>query len=190
VLEEKKEMIVQYMKKALKKLHIPLIGSIPYDPFLSTPTMSDLEQLFQTTLLTGHECKLRHFHDIRLVASSLEMYQTWTMPNQLIITPASREEIVLSTLTRFWDMKIAHPEEELELGLILTGKYPPTAELIKQIETANIPMLYAPVSSFVAMKMLNHYTAKIKKEDLQKIDKAIEVIGQSIDFHQLIELLQ
>lgn len=189
VLDDKREMVAQYMKKALKKLNIPLIGLIPYDAFLSTPTMYDFEQLFQTELLTGQEYRLRHFHDIRLVASSLKMYQTWIVPNQLIITPASREDIILATLTRFWDKKIAHPDEDFASGIILTGKQYPKRSLIEQIRDAHIPMLYAPISSFVAMKMIHSYTAKIKQDDTAKIEEAIKVVKKSIDFDLLIEEL-
>lgn len=187
VLDEKREMIIEYMQKALKKSNIPLLGSIPYDTFLNTPTMYDFEQLFQTELLTGEEYRLRHFHHIRLVASSLEMYRTVIIPNQLIITPASREEIILATLTRFWDTKISHPEEDLASGMILTGKQPPNPSLIEQIQAARIPMLYAPVSSFIAMKMINSYTAKIKKDDKAKITEAINVVEQHVDFDRLIQ---
>src|SRR3989344_2904373 len=62
VLEEKKEMVYEYMTKALKRWGVPLIGSIPYDSFLSTPTMLDFEQLFDVRLATGSSHSLRHFH--------------------------------------------------------------------------------------------------------------------------------
>ena len=134
VLDEKREMIIEYMQKALNKLNIPLLGCIPYDPLLSTPTMQDFELLFQTTLMTGEEYRLRHFHHIRLVASSVEMYKTVMAPNQLIITPASREDIILATLTRFWDAKISDPGKEMGFGIILTGKYPPPPHALCSIE--------------------------------------------------------
>ena len=42
VLPDKRAMILEYMTKALKRWDIPLIGCIPYDDFLTTPTMGDL----------------------------------------------------------------------------------------------------------------------------------------------------
>lgn len=185
VLDEKREMIYEYMCKALKRWDIPLLGCIPFNSLLSMPTMQDFELLFQTQLLTGAGSRLRHFQHIRLVATSVEMYRTLIIPNQLIITPAGREDIILATLTRFWDLKIAHPEEELETGMILTGKVPPKESIVEQIERAGIPMLYAPVSSFIAMKMINTYTAKIRKEDTAKIEEAIKVVESHIDFDGL-----
>lgn len=190
VLEEKREMIFKYMTKALQRWNLPLLGSIPYDSFLSTPTMNDFEHLFQTKLLSGSQYRLRHFQHIRLVASSVETYKTLIAPNQLIITPACREDIILATLTRFWDTKISHPEEVLGTGMILTGKQPPKETIVDQIRQAEIPMLYAPVSSFVAMKMINTYTTKIRKEDTAKIEEAIQVVENHVDFDLLLQLLK
>jgi BioD-like phosphotransacetylase family protein len=146
VLEEKREMVLDYIPKALKRWDIPLLGCIPFSPFLSSPTMNDFEILFQTELWTGGEYRLRHFQDIRLVAGSVEMYRTRIIPNQLIITPAGREDIILALLTQIWDLKISHPEEDLRGGIILTGKSPPKNSIVEQIKKAKLPMLYAPVS--------------------------------------------
>ncbi len=185
VFDEKREMVIEYMTKALSRWNIPLLGAIPFNSFLSMPTMHDFELLFQSTLLTGPEHRLRHFQHIRLVATSVEMYRTLIIPNQLIITPADREDIILATLTRYWDLKIAHPDDDLEAGMILTGKNPPKETIVEQIRRAEIPMLYAPVSSFVAMKMINTYTAKIRKEDTAKIEEAVKVVESHIDFDAL-----
>ena len=190
VLKEKREMVVEYMQKALKRWDIPLLGCIPYTPFLSTPTMGDFEILFQTKMLTGQEHMFRHFEHIRLVAGSLEMYRARIIPNQLIITPVGREDIILATLTRFWDLKISHPQEDLQAGIILTGKTPPKETLVEQVRKAKIPMIYAPLSSFAAMKMINSYVSKFRKDDIVKIDAAIKAVEAHIDFEKLEKVIQ
>ena len=190
VIPEKRETILDYVPKALKRWNIPLLGCIPFAPFLSMPTMGDFEALFQTKMLTGSEFRLRHFKDIRLVASSVEMYRTAIAPNQLLIAPAGREDIILATLTRFWDLKISHPEDDLQAGMILTGKIPPKDSIVEQIRRSHIPMLYAPLSSFMAMKMVNSYTTKIRTDDTEKIEEAIKVVEQHVDFEKLQKALQ
>jgi hypothetical protein len=74
--------------------------------------------------------------------------------------------------------------------MILTGKNPPKPAIIEQISRAKIPMLYAPVSSFVAMKMINTYTAKIRKEDTAKIEEAVKVVEENVDFDALEKTLR
>jgi phosphate acetyltransferase len=185
VLNEKREMIIEYMTKALARWKVPLLGAIPYDPFLTTPTMSDFEHLFETHLISGQEHRWRHFQHIGLVANTVEIYRTFILRSQLVITPADREDIILATLARYWDLKIAHPDEDLEAGIILTGKTPPNHSIVEQIKRAEIPMLYSPVSSFVAMKMINSHTTKIRREDTPKILEAVQIVESNIDFKLL-----
>lgn len=189
VKQEKREMITHYMKKALKKWDVPLLGCIPYDAFLSTPTMQDLELLFDTSLITGEEHRLRHFETIRLVATSVDVFREMILPHQIIITPANREDIILATLTKQWEIKQNSPSDDLGAGLILTGEYPPRHFIVEQIKKANIPMLYTNVHSHVAMQMLSNHTAKIRKEDQEKIKEAIEVVESHIDFDSLLRLV-
>lgn len=189
VLPHKRDMVVSYMEKALKRWNLPILGCIPFDPFLSNPSMKDFEQLFQTTLLTGEEHRLRHFKHTRLVATTVDIYQDLIVPSQLIITPADREDIILATLSRHWEMKIAAADQDLEAGLILTGGAPPRQSIVEQLKKANIPMFYAPVSSYAAMKLITSYTAKIRQEDLAKVREAIEIVECHLDFEKLQSVL-
>jgi phosphate acetyltransferase len=179
VLSEKREMIIEYMGKALKKWNVPLLGCIPYDAFLSEPTMSDFLSLFDTELLSGSLHTLHHYQQIRLVASSLEMVKTPAISSELIITPATREDIISAAISR----------EGLRVGMILTGKYPPKETILEQIRQANIPMIYVPLSSFITMKMINTHTAKIQEDDTQKIEEAVRIVEKHIDFDKLLKAI-
>ena len=187
---DKREMVLSYMERALSRFDIPILGCIPFDPFLSNPTMQDFELLFKATLLSGEDHHMRHFRHMRLVATSLKNYRELILPNQLIITPANREDIILATLTKHWDVKIANPNDDLSVGMILTGNVPPRQTILEALKKANIPMLYAPVSSYKAMEMITSYTVKIRKEDKEKIVEAVELVESHIDFDKLSNALQ
>lgn len=189
VITKKKEMIDHYMPKALSQWNIPLLGSIPFDSFLSNPSMKDFETLFETKLLTGNEHVLRHPKDIRLVATSVETYRESVAKGQLIITPANREDIILATLSKYWDAKIADSDDDLNIGMILTGDYPPRHYIVEELQNAHIPMLYTPFHSDTVMKMISSFTAKIQTEDVEKIHEAIDVVEKHIDFELLNDQL-
>ncbi|MDB6081623.1 MAG: hypothetical protein JWO53_895 [Chlamydiia bacterium] len=178
VLNDKRSMIEEYFPKALKRWDIPLLGLIPYLPYLSIPMMKDFEGLLKAPLISGERYRLRHFTKIRLVASSLDSYMKEIAPNELIITPACREDIILATLNN----------EHLETGMILTGQIAPRPELIERIKKTNIPILYAPFCSFDMMKMISTFSAKIQKDDLPKIKQAIDLVEQHLDFQRLCGL--
>jgi phosphate acetyltransferase len=187
VLDDKRGMILEYFEKALKRWDIPILGCIPYNPLLSNPTMKDYASLFDEKLLSGEQDLLRHFLHTRLVATSVDVYRELITRSQLIITPASREDIILATLSKHWDCKISHPEEDLEVGIILTGSRPPRKKIVEDVKKANIPMFYTPMSSFKTMQKINSYTAKIRKEDTEKVTEAIHLAQTHIDFDALIE---
>lgn len=187
VLPEKREMVTTYMQKALSRWDIPLLGCIPYDALLSYFSMRDLELLFSTALLSGEEFRLRHFQNSRVAATSVEAYQELIESKQLIITPARREDIIKTTLLRHYEVKRGGAaDDDLELGMILTGDSEPAQHIIDEIRLAGIPMLYTPVSTYTAMSMINSFIAKIQREDVQKITEAIDLVESHIDFDLLL----
>lgn len=184
VLDDKRDMVIKYMTMALEKWNIPILGCIPFDHFLSNPSMRDFESLFSATLLTGEEHHLRHFRRIRLVATSVETYAKLILPSQLIITPSMREDIIYATLDKHWESK-----SDLCSGMILTGDSPPRQEIVEELKKANIPMIYTPLHSYNVMKMITSYTVKLRTEDREKIQEAISIVKHHMNFDKLCSLL-
>ncbi|HRD56370.1 MAG TPA: AAA family ATPase [Parachlamydiaceae bacterium] len=184
VLESKREMIQEYFPKALKRWNIPLLGLIPFNDLLNTPAIEDFETLFNAPLISGKEYHYRHFQNPRLVAGSLESYQEEIKPNELIITPASREDIINKTLEKHAEAKKKNGID-LEGGMILTGRQAPSGSMIKLIKAHDIPVLYAPICSYDAMKMITSFIAKIRTGDKVKIERAISLVEENLNFDAL-----
>lgn len=176
VIDEKRDMILDYFPRALAPYGIPLLGCIPFCEFLSIPTMQDFEALFEAPLLSGHQFRYRHFRHTRLVAGSLSSALSENNPSELIITPASREDIIEAILDRPHDQKV---------GLLLTGRQSPSESSLAQIQASQVPALYAPLCSYDAMKAITSFTAKIRGQDVRKVQKAISLVEQHIDFDAL-----
>lgn len=186
VLESKKEMLLHYFPKALKKWNIPLLGLIPFNDLLNTPAIEDFETLFDTQLISGKEHRYRHFQNPRLVAGSLNSYQEEIMPNELIITPASREDIIHKTLEKHAESK-KRTGVDLEGGMILTGRQAPSETIVSIIKAHDIPVLYAPICSYDAMKMITSFIAKIRTGDTLKIERAIKLAEENLNFDQFFK---
>lgn len=187
VLDEKREMIMEFFPRTLKEWGVPLIGCVPYNSFLSSPTIKDFENLFHTTLLTGERHRYRHFQHFRLVAGSLESYLEERIPNELTITPATRNDIISAHLEI--SNEIRDENGECCSGMILTGKTPPAPDVLKVIRQLDIPVLFVPWCSYYAMKMITSFTAKIRMEDTCKVEKAISLVEDHLDFKTLTRQL-
>lgn len=184
VLSEKREMILNYFPKALKKWGIPLLGCVPFDSFLGMPTVKDFEGLFNTTLLSGERHRLRHFNSFRLFAGSVDAYHQEFEPNQLIITPACREDIIIATIEKHRNV-CENGKNQIAAGMILTGAQQPNQAIRDQVRQADIPAMYAPICSYEAMKKITTFIAKIRLEDTKKIHKAIELVDRYVDCESL-----
>lgn len=184
VLDSKRDMIIEYFTKSLKKWDIPLIGTIPYNEFLNTPSIRDFVNLFDTKLISGEEHDYRHFKHTRLVAGSMQTFVMDMAPNELVITPASREDIIYAVLEKHRS-SLENDGIDFKGGLILTDRHPPKKELIDAIKKVDIPVLYAPVDSYAAMKMITGNTAKMRIEDKLKVDEAIRLVEENLNFELL-----
>lgn len=185
VMPEKREMILNYFPKALRNLNIPLLGCIPYDTFLTIPTLKDFEGLFCTKLLSGTEHQLRHFQKIRLVAGSLETYLDDSVPNELIITPATREDIILAALEKE-ETALRNDPQGTRCALLLTSVHPPRSYIIDHIKQVNLPAMYIPLGSYDAMKAITAFSAKTRWEDQAKVAEAIRVVETHLAINALI----
>lgn len=185
VFEDKKLMIKEYFPKSLEKWKIPLLGCIPFDSFLSKPTVKDFEILFNTTIISGYKHLYRHFERVKLFAGSIEEYLHEMEPNQLLIIPASREDVILLTIKKH--LEVLNDEgKDYGGGIILTGKLEPSISILEEIKNSNIPVIYTQTNSYDAMKKITSFIAKIRLEDKLKIEKAIDLIEKNINFEHLL----
>jgi phosphate acetyltransferase len=185
VIEEKREMIRQYLPKALKPLGVPILGYIPYQESLTRPMMSDFESLFNQPILGETDWKKRHFDHIYTASSTPRDFTSHTYCRELVIVDASREDFILSLANHYHNRRMA---EGIDLmgGLILTGQSPPSQDIFEQVVQAGIPVLYTPLSHFEAIHKIDNFVSKIRMEDTSKIQEAMHLVEQHIDFDLLL----
>jgi phosphate acetyltransferase len=187
VLTNKRQMVLEYMPKALKPWGIPLAGCIPYCDLLDAPSMQDYEQLFSVPLLSGEQHRYRHFHHERLVATTVAHFRKATVPQELIITHATREDIIGAMIEDEMAARQRHAAGDLERGLLLIGHQAPSVASVELLKQAELPALYAPVSSYRAMQMITRFTSKIRREDTCKVEKAITLVEEELDLNRLCQ---
>lgn len=176
VLPDKKEATRTYIEKALHKLNLPLLGVIEFYPFLSSPTMEDFELLFDTPILSAKQHKRRHYLHMLLATGAATNIQEHYEEHQMIILNAAREDLVAHILDH-------HPRK---CGFIFTGKTPPSAQVIAQLEQEQIPAIYAAAPSYSVMEKMTKHIAKIQAGDTKKIAAAIELVEQNIDIEEIL----
>lgn len=180
VLDSKKREVLKYLKKGLKKWDLPVVGCVPYAPFLATPTMHDYAFLFKEPLLAGESKRFCHFTDRMLAVGPIGWLQKQFKKNQLIITSAAREELVCAIL--------AYYEKKPDIGLILTGSMPPAASMLELVRKADIPTLYVNMPSYFALEKITSFVTKFQPEDSAKTLAAIKAIAGYLDVSTICQI--
>ena len=73
--------------------------------------------------------------------------------------------------------------------MILTGHFSPRNFIIEELQKAKIPAFYVPLHSDEVYEKISSFTAKIQKEDGEKIQEAIHLVEENIQFDALLKLL-
>ncbi|RHY21650.1 hypothetical protein DYB32_009744 [Aphanomyces invadans] len=164
VRPNKVDMMWDYFPKALQEWGIPLLGVVPDLPRLAQHSMMDFEHLFKTTLLSGHSRRMKQYNAVNLVTSGLRRFLVELSSNQfndtLFVAHASRNDIILGFLSHSQNYELK-TGQEFGGGLILTGLPPkdqPQDYTMDIISRANLPVLYAPYTTFDAMDMMGNFT--------------------------------
>lgn len=75
--------------------------------------------------------------------------------------------------------------KNLKSGLILTGWKPSSAGLAKRLDAGNIPCIYVSpkkADSYTITAQIAQFTAKIRREDVERIDLAADHVYKHCDF--------
>lgn len=184
VLPDKRNMIIEYLGKALARWNVPLIGCVPFSDLLSAPTMEDMAKHFDADILSGHEHSFRHFQSTQIVSSSVEVIE-FAAPNQCVVTNSANEGLILEIIDRAAHGQGTSGRPEMGVGLLLTGEHSPSKRIIEAADTVHMPLLYAPISNCQLMDRLAHFTAKIRQGDQAKIQRAVDLVETHIDFDRL-----
>lgn len=177
VIQEKKEMISAYFQKALSKINIPFLGALPFDMLLARPTFSDLKTELETELIHGDDLMFKHVNSMSIIASNHQIPDLKAY--DLVIVTSSREGLLHGLLEH-------SKSEKIPLGLILTGDIAPSNWIIEDIKkSSNIAMMTSKTSSDVLVELSNFH-AKIQSQDHEKIQEAIKLVHQHLDFSKLL----
>ena len=127
VRPDKLEQTEHYMRKAmLQSWGVPLLACIPDQPYLGCPALADMENLFQTKLISGEEHRFRHYavSDINVVTTSLTRFleNLREKPSRtLYLCHVTRDDLIVGFLGDVQRRREMH-DQPSEAALIICGR--------------------------------------------------------------------
>lgn len=184
VQPDKLEQTHEYLNKAFARRGVKLLGTIPYSPVLTWPTMQQISESIEATVLNGRQSLSNSVTQIVVGAMTAHNAIKFIKKNALLVVPGDRDDVVLAAATA--DLL----RQDLQLsGIVLTGGLhlaPQTRELIMR---THIPVLVVDMTTYETASELHDITVKICSSDEEKIKMAISLIQKHVDLDALWEAL-
>lgn len=184
VRPDKIEKIRKYISIWLDKKGLLLLGVMPYDESLAWPLMSTIVKATQGEVLYNAH-KLANKIEDYLAGSLIGMETLKSSEDLLLVVSSQRVDAAIQ--------KIMRMSENLEMkgsplsGIILTGVADFETETLDYIMQHQIPVVRTPLDTYGAVTQISRIEVKINTRTPWKIEKAIEMIKENIDFDLILK---
>lgn len=163
-----------------------LVGTIPVNPILGSPTLKEIAQELDAKILFGEDYINNQVGSFSVGAMQLRNYITHLKDDSLVITPGDRADIILGALQA--NISTNYPSLS---GIVLTGGLLPEESIIKLIEGLSdiIPILSVERGTFHVTNKIGTIRPRIYAENTEKIQTSIQEFEKHIPTKELAERL-
>jgi BioD-like phosphotransacetylase family protein len=184
VTPEKLDYVADFARRGLKRKGLDLLGVLPLQPRLSSPTLDSIREELHAEVLAGATQIRNIVEDIVVGAMAAQNAARFFKPGVLIITPGDREDIILAAATS----SHAHCEKQIA-GLVLTGGLRPAASVVRLLSECPFPVLLARDDSYAVASKVHDMTVKTNAHDHEKIEIIRDLIARHVDVKKIIKAL-
>jgi len=183
VLAAKIDYITEFARRGLKRKGLELLGVVPHQRILSSPTVDLIREELRAERL--NLCVRIHNLVERVVVGAMGAQNAigYFKPGVLVITPGDREDIILAAATT-----LAEPDQHLA-GIVLTGNLRPGNSVMKIIEKMPFPVLLAAEDSYEVASKVHNVIVKTRPHDTEKISLIRDIIAKNVDVNKIVNAL-
>lgn len=182
VLEEKIDYITRFARRGLKRQGLDLLGVIPHQPILCSPTVELVREALKAELLNTPDTLDTLIEEVVVGAMSARNTLKFLQSGTLLITPGDREDVILAAGARL----VSSGEGSLA-GIVLTGGLKPSENVLKIVKTWPMPVLLAQADSYRVASKVHDLTVKTRPRDGQKISLIRDVVSRSVNVKKIIK---
>ncbi|MGJ8716253.1 MAG: phosphate acetyltransferase [Maribacter stanieri] len=163
-----------------------LVGTIPTNSILGSPTVKEIAQELDAKILFGEDYMNNQVAGFSVGAMQLRNYITHLKEDSLVITPGDRADIILGALQA--NISTNYPKLS---GIVLTGGLLPEESITKLIEGLSdiIPILSVAGGTFSVTNRIGTIRPRIYADNKEKIVTSIQEFEKHIPTKKLAERL-
>jgi len=176
VIPEKLGYIADFARRGLKRKGLELLGVLPHQRILSSPTVDVIRQELEAEVRNPTKQLDNLVDDVVVGAMGVPRALTFFGGGVLVITPGDRDDIVLAASNTIYN-----PSTAGLAGIVLTGNVRPSQSILKVIRELPFPVLLAEEDSYHVASKVHDLTVKIRPGDTQKIQLIRDLIARHVD---------
>ncbi len=163
-----------------------IVFAIPYEPFLSGPTVKEVADILHARVLYGEDHLDRIVLHKTVAAMQIGNFlmRIHHRESALIITPGDRSDIVLGALAAASSQSFAGVA-----GLVLTGGLLPDKAMRALLDglKLTVPVLSVSKNTFETTCKINEIHSRISAHDTRKISTALNLFQTHVDADGLLD---
>ncbi len=160
----------------LEKHGVPVLGIIPDDVSLRAPTVGEICDQIECTILTCNDKMDALVEEVLVGAMTPESALSYFRRSlrKAVVTGGDRSDIQLAALQT--DTSV----------LILTGNFYPDVRVLARAEELGVPVLLIPYDTFTTIKKIASLTGRIKATNNKKITIAKELVQNHVNWKSIL----
>jgi BioD-like phosphotransacetylase family protein len=185
VLADKLDHVTEFARRGLKRKGLELLGVLPYQTVLSSPTVDLIREELNATVLNKAPGIHNAVESFVVGAMSPQNAVRFFRPGALVITPSDREDLIIAAAEAVQPQGAPHALA----GLVLTGDMTPSPAAMKIIEKMPFPVLHAEMETYQVASRVHDVTVKTRPDDTEKISVIRDIIAKHVDVERIVKAL-
>jgi BioD-like phosphotransacetylase family protein len=171
----RQDRVVEVIVPNLNRHNIHVLGILPIDTMLASPTVSELAEGLHAEILCHPDRGEDLVEQMMVGAMSAEAALTYfrRVPNKAVITGGDRADIQLAAL------------ETSTRVLILTGNLYPSPVVLNRADELDVPVLLADLDTLRTVEVVESYLGRGRVQLPKKIDRFSALLNEHFDFSAL-----
>jgi BioD-like phosphotransacetylase family protein len=184
VIKSKIDFVTEFARKGLRRKGLDLLGVIPHEEVLSSPTIGLIREELKAEMLNSVDAHESLVEDIAVGAMGAQNAMSFFKRGMLLITPGDREDIILAACT-----SLDGQSEDGMAGLALTGGLRPSPSVLRVIKAMPIPVFLCQDDSYHVASHVHDLTVKTRPGDARKITLIRDLIASNVNLKKILDKL-
>jgi len=188
-LSSKIPQMEEYCTKYLKKKGISMLGVVEFAPVLTRPSLQRLVYDVKAEVLSSGDNLNAVPTKIITGAAVLDYLLDKSVKNCLVVTPASRSDVIMAAAHMYELRKQGHDIPQEFCGLFLTGDQAPHPDVLKSAIYSGIPILYKSSDTHETVEAIDRSLGKTLPADKEKFKIIDRIYGDAVNWQMFFDII-